>query len=49
MIMDEKSLESTWIPAESLLRAVHLPKLLNVVDDLKENLKSLLIEFADDI
>lgn len=48
MIMDEK-LESTWISGERLLRALHLPKLLNVVDDLKENLKSFVIEFADDM
>lgn len=48
MIVDEQSLESTWIPGERLLRAVHLPKLLNIVEDLKENLKSLLTEFADD-
>lgn len=34
---------------EFLLRAVHLPELLNIVDDLKENSKSFLTEFADDM
>lgn len=37
-----------WISGEQLLRAVHLPKLWNIADDLKENSKSWLIEFGDE-
>lgn len=33
---------------ERLLRAVHLPELWNIAGDLKEILKSLLIEFRGD-
>ncbi|KAJ7406648.1 hypothetical protein WISP_132384 [Willisornis vidua] len=48
MAGNKKSLESVRIYDEGLLRAVHLPKLLNIVEDMKENFKSLWTEFEDD-